>query len=266
MSSFHVKDLESKCENLLKEINPQDFGTWGFDKNKISEFVLSKDKKKFLIELIIGEVFEPLAENLKDRMVLLLGFNSSGRSSCLQKISSSFEAYSKPVQVYISGMISDLPKQMQKWIQETSIPCIAGADEGFDVYLSKNISNFAKNSEKKEVLIVDALLGVHFEEVLENAIKIRRNISKIVNLSPYNIAIIDTRKSKNTLSHLNSLSKVAKIQGAFLNFWDKAEDGLISILNLAARNIKIHGISFGPEVENWFLPNMQEMTEALNEK
>ncbi len=219
---------------------------------------------KEIISEMIGEG-EPLKLETRPSVVLVIGVNGAGKTTCIGKISNKLKREGKRVVVAAADTFRAAAiDQLGVWCGRAGVDMVnqsEGSDPAAVVY---DAINYAKNKQA-DVLIIDTAGRLQNKKNLMNELaKIDRVIDReLPGVCRENLLVLDATTGQNAVSQAKEFKNSAKLTGLVLNKLDGTAKGGIIISIKRELGIPVKFIGVGEGIDDMEAFNADEFIDAL---
>ncbi len=219
---------------------------------------------KEIISDMIGEG-EPLKLDTKPSVILVIGVNGAGKTTCIGKVSNKLRREGKRVVVAAADTFRAAAiDQLGVWCERAGVDMVKqseGSDPAAVVY---DAINYAKNKQA-DVLIIDTAGRLQNKKNLMNELaKIDRVIDReLPDACRENLLVLDATTGQNAVSQAKEFKNSANLTGLVLNKLDGTAKGGIIISIKRELGIPVKFIGVGEKIDDMESFDADEFIDAL---
>ncbi|MBQ9415987.1 MAG: signal recognition particle-docking protein FtsY [Clostridia bacterium] len=219
-----------------------------------------------IIKDMIGDG-EPLRLDTKPTVVLIIGVNGAGKTTCIGKISNQLRKQGKKVVVAAADTFRAAAiDQLAVWCDRAGVELVRQS-EGSDPAAVVYDAIHAAKKREADVLIIDTAGRLHNKTNLMNELsKMDRVIDReLPDACRENLLVLDATTGQNAILQAKEFSKAAKLTGLVVNKMDGSAKGgmILSVHKELGLPVKFIGV--GEKIEDMQPFSGEEFAQALFE-
>ena len=219
-----------------------------------------KEEMTHILDLGVAEPF-PSSDGLS--VILVIGVNGTGKTTCIAKLAHELKGNGKKVLLAASDTFRAAAiDQLQFWGKRVGVDVIAhqpGGDPGAVVFDALE----AAKKRQADFLFIDTAGRLHTKfNLMEELKKIRRVVTK-ADITPEVLLVLDATTGQNGLSQAIYFTEAVTVSGVFLAKLDSTAKGGIVLAICDQLKIPILFIGTGQELEHLAPFRAREFVEAL---
>jgi len=219
-----------------------------------------KDELKTLIKPKQHEV-----QNVKPRVILMVGVNGTGKTTSIGKLSSLFTKQGKNVLIAAADTFRAAAyDQLKIWSVRSGVEFL-GNPQGKDpaaVAFDAARSAVAKN---KDVLIIDTAGRLHTKSnLMQELAKMKKVIKKVIPEAPHDVwLVLDSTIGQNSILQAQEFTKSVGVTGLILTKLDGTAKGGVVLAIHKKLNIPIYYLGVGEQLDDMVEFDSEKFINAL---
>ena len=206
------------------------------------------------VEKVLGPVAKPLEiyAAQKPFVILVVGFNGSGKTTTIGKLASKLTAEGRKVMLAAGDTFRAAAiEQLKVWGERNKVPVVARAQGSDSASLAFEAVEAAKAADMDVLLIDTAGRLQNKTELMVELEKVRRVIGKVDASAPHAVLLVlDATVGQNALSQVEAFHKTAGVTGLVMTKLDGTARGGILVALSEKYKLPVHFIGVGEGIDD----------------
>ena len=219
------------------------------------------------VEKVLSAVAKPLVIDTSHKpfVILVVGFNGSGKTTTIGKLASAFSAEGRKVMLAAGDTFRAAAiEQLKVWGERNKVPVIAGA-QGSDSASLAFTAVTAARDDKRDVLLIDTAGRLQNKtELMVELEKVVRVIKKVDATAPHAVLLVlDATVGQNALSQVEAFHRTDGVTGLVMTKLDGTARGGILVALSEKYKLPVHFIGVGEGIDDLAPFTARDFAQAI---